>query len=92
MQAMKTRGFLIGLAGGIVGAALVLAVALALGLTHVTKQTVLEQTSQSAPVTFGPAEGMTPQQIFQKSAPGVVEIKSIFGAGSADNLFLQPSA
>jgi S1-C subfamily serine protease len=92
MQAMKTRGFLIGLAGGIVGAALVLAVALALGLTHVTNQTVLEQTSQSAPVTFGPTEGMTPQQIFQKSAPGVVEIKSIFGAGSADNLFLQPSA
>ncbi len=88
---MKTRGFLVGLAGGIVGAALVLAVALALGLTHVTKQTVVEQSGQSAPVTFAPTEGLTPQQIFASSAPGVVEIKSTFGAVQSDNPFAPSS-
>jgi S1-C subfamily serine protease len=85
---VRTRGFFIGLAGGIVGAALVLAIALVSGLTHVTKQTVVQQTgAATAPITFPAAGGLTPAQLFTRSAPGVVEIKATFGGTQSSNSF-----
>jgi S1-C subfamily serine protease len=85
---VRTRGFFIGLAGGIVGAALVLAIALVSGLTHVTKQTVVQQTgTATAPITFPAGAGLTPAQLFTRSAPGVVEIKATFGDSQSSNSF-----
>jgi S1-C subfamily serine protease len=85
---VRTRGFFIGLAGGIVGAALVLAIALVSGLTHVTKQTVVQQTgTATAPITFPAGTGLTPAQLFTRSAPGVVEIKATFGDSQSSNSF-----
>jgi len=75
---MKSKGFFIGLIGGIVGAVLVLVIALVMGLTHVTKETVVQKGGASTTTAGQLGSGLTPAQIFSKASPGVVEIRSNF--------------
>ena len=73
---LKTRAFLMGVAGGIVGAALVVALMIAFGVTSVKQETT--EVVQTTPASFSAAGGLTPEQIYQKYAKSVVEINSTF--------------
>ena len=84
---MKSKGFFVGLIGGVVGAALVLIVALGLGLAHVTKETFVQRGTSATAATYQPGKDLTPAQIFTKVSPGVVEIRSTFPAIRSSNPF-----
>ncbi len=88
----SSRSLVAGAIGGIVGAALLFLVLFALGVTDVKKETIV---TAAAPASFSspaPSGGsLTPEQIYQREATGVVEITSTFpNAGS--NLFGQPQS
>jgi S1-C subfamily serine protease len=69
--------FILGLVGGVLGAALILGVFLLLGGSLVKSETT--QVVRSAPATFAsPGAALTPEQIYQRSTPSVVEVQSTF--------------
>lgn len=81
---MRSRGFLFGLGGGIVGTVLVLVVLFALGLADIST-TPEEIPATPTPTHYTPApppQGLTPEQIYDRAAPGVVMIISSFSASS----------
>jgi S1-C subfamily serine protease len=82
------RGFLLGLGGGAVGAALVVLVLVLVFNFGETKETVLQPAAQ-APATYAPgSQGLTPEQIYKSLSGGVVMIQSDFG-NAGTNIFGQ---
>lgn len=81
---MRSRGFLFGLGGGIVGTILVFVVLFALGFANISTTPVESSTTSSSIVVSGhststPAgDTLSPEQIYERAAPGVVMIISSF--------------
>jgi putative serine protease PepD len=74
---VKTKAFIMGLVGGVLGAALIFGVFLLLGSPFVKTETT--QIVRSAPASFAsPGTGLTPEQIYRQATPGVVEVQSTF--------------
>lgn len=74
---VKTKAFIFGLLGGVLGAALIFGVFALLGGPFVKTETT--QIVQSAPAAFAsPSAGLTPEQIYQQATPSVVEVQSTF--------------
>jgi S1-C subfamily serine protease len=74
---VKTKAFIFGIVGGIVGAALIFGVFLLLGGSIVDNET--SPVVQSSPAAFAsPGGALTPEQIYQRSTPSVVEVQSTF--------------
>jgi S1-C subfamily serine protease len=86
----RFRGLAAGLVGGVVGAVLVFVVLLLLGVSHVKKETVIQQVEGTTPATYAPQQGLTPAQIYQKAAPSVVAVISRFNAGGANGFGFNP--
>jgi len=85
-----SRSFVAGAVGGIVGAALLFLVLFLLGVTPVKKVTTIEVSSPTALASPGTTSaGLTPAQIYDREATGVVEITSTFPSSGTD-LFGQP--
>ena len=75
---VKMRGFLLGLGGGAVGAALVILVLVLVFNFGETKETVV-QTAAQLPTAYAPgSQGMTPEQIYKSLSAGVVMVQSDF--------------
>jgi len=89
---MKMRGFLVGLGGGAVGAALVLLVLVLVFNFGETKETVVRNGAQT-PTVYAPTTGpgQTPEQIYQGLSAGVVMVQSDF-ANAGSNIFGQPQS
>jgi S1-C subfamily serine protease len=89
---MKMRGFLVGLGGGAVGAALVLLVLVLVFNFGEAKQTVVQRDAQM-PTVYAPAggTGQTPEQIYQGLSAGVVMVQSDFATSGTD-VFGQPQS
>jgi len=88
---VKMRGFLLGLGGGAVGAALVVLVLVLVFNFGETKETVVQTPSQ-LPAAYAPgSQGLTPEQLYKTMSPGVVMIQSDF-ANAGTNLFGQPQS
>src|SRR5271157_3261499 len=78
-----SRSFVAGAIGGIVGAALLMLVLFLLGVTGVKKETTVTVTAPAAfasPGATSAAGALTPTQIYNREATGVVEITSTFPA------------
>ena len=77
-----SRSFVAGAIGGIVGAALLILVLFLLGVTDVKKETTVTVTAPAAVASPAAAPGaaLTPTQIYDREATGVVEITSTFPA------------
>jgi S1-C subfamily serine protease len=91
---MRSRGFLAGLLGGAVGAALVvLVIALIFDLGEAGQTTVAE-TRPGPAATHAPAatEGLTPAQIYEQLASGVVMVLAEFSGAGADQFGQSQSA
>ncbi len=76
-----SRSFVAGAVGGIVGAALLMVVLFLLGVTGVKKETTVTVTAPAAFASPGAPTGgaaLTPTQIYDREATGVVEITSTF--------------
>ena len=76
-----SRSFVAGAVGGIVGAALLMLVLFLLGVTGVKKETTVTVTAPAAFASPGSPTGgaaLTPTQIYDREATGVVEITSTF--------------
>lgn len=83
----KWRGFFLGLAGGLVGAViLVLVLVLAFGFGEVKKETVIQAAAQTPVTAESPTtgSGFTPQQIYDKLSGGVVMVLSEFSSTGMD--------
>jgi S1-C subfamily serine protease len=88
---VKMRGFLLGLGGGAVGAALVVLVLVLVFNFGETKETVVQTPSQ-LPATYAPGgQSMTPEQLYKTMSPGVVMVQSDFG-NAGTNIFGQPQS
>jgi S1-C subfamily serine protease len=83
---MRSRTFLLGLAGGVVGTALVLLVlVLVFGFGDVKQQKIVVQTGDAGggvSYTPAPGQGLSPQQIYRQHSAGVVMVLSDFPASS----------
>jgi S1-C subfamily serine protease len=80
----KMRGFLVGLGGGAVGAALVILVLVLVFNFGETRETVIQKSAEM-PATYVPsATGYSPEQIYQSLSGGVVMIQSDFGNAGTD--------
>ena len=87
----KMRGFLVGLGGGAVGAALVILVLVLVFDFGASTKTVVERPAE-IPATFAPrGSGYTPEQIYQSLSGGVVAVKSSF-ANAGTDIFGQPQS
>jgi S1-C subfamily serine protease len=78
----QMKGFLMGLAGGLVGTALVVAALVLAGILPfqaVTTTVAKKGSSDNTQVAYR-TTGLTPQQIYEQSADSVVEIVSTFPA------------
>jgi S1-C subfamily serine protease len=77
---MKARGFAFGVAGGILGAGLVLAILLAAGVFNTRTQVVVQPATATinSSASSSASGALTPAQIYQKDARSVVEIVSTF--------------
>jgi S1-C subfamily serine protease len=75
---MKLRGFLVGLAGGVVGAALVVLVLVLVFNFGETKETVVQATAETPAVYTPGTQGKTPDQIYRSVSGGVVMVLSDF--------------
>ena len=85
---VKMRGFLLGLGGGAVGAALVVLVLVLVFNFGETKETVV-QTPAQLPAAYAPgSQGFTPEQIYKSLSGGVVMVQSDFG-NAGTNIFGQ---
>jgi S1-C subfamily serine protease len=82
---MKMRGFLVGLGGGAVGAALVVLVLVLVFNFGEVKQTVVQRTAET-PAVYTPATGggQSPEQIYQNLSGGVVMVLSDFASAGTD--------
>ena len=85
----KTRGFLLGMGGGAVGAALVILVLVLVFDFGEARQTIIQKTTGEAPASYAPSTGgttggYTPEQIYQAMSAGVVAIQSDFGSSGFD--------
>lgn len=82
---MRSRTFLLGVAGGLVGAVLVVLLLFAFGLLNVKLETVAEPVAPAASTTYetpAPGGGLSPAQIYQRASSGVVMIICTFsGSG-----------
>ena len=90
-----SRSFVAGAVGGIVGAALLFLVLFLLGVTDVKKETTVTVTAPAAFASPGASAGgagstgaLSPEQIYDREATGVVEITSTFPRGT--DAFGQP--
>jgi S1-C subfamily serine protease len=86
IEMMRVRGFLVGLAGGAVGAALVvLVLVLVFGFGEV-KETVVQAPAETPAVYTPPATsgGQTPEQIYSNLSGGVVMVLSDFAGTGTD--------
>jgi S1-C subfamily serine protease len=93
-----SRSFVAGAIGGIVGAALLILVLVLLGVTDVKKETTVTVTTPApvavaspaapaaapSPDAASPGATLTPTQIYDKEATGVVEITSTFPTAGSD--------
>jgi ABC-type antimicrobial peptide transport system permease subunit len=71
------RTFIIGLVGGLVGAAVIFGIFTLTGASIVTNGST--QSVQGGPASFATTSGaLTPEQIYQQATPGVVEVQSTF--------------
>jgi S1-C subfamily serine protease len=86
----RFRGLAAGLVGGVVGAVLVFVVLLLLGVTHVKKETIIQQVEGTSSATYAPQQGLTPTQIYEKAAPSVVAVISTFSASGANGFGFNP--
>jgi len=79
------RSFVAGAVGGVIGAALLILVLIVLGVTDVTKTVTITPTpvAIASPVA-SPSATLTPTQIYDKEATGVVEITSTFPTTGTD--------
>jgi S1-C subfamily serine protease len=85
---VKARGFLLGLGGGAVGAALVLLVLVLVFNFGESKETVVQSAAQ-VPATYAPgSQGLTPEQLYKSMSPGVVMVQSEFPSAGT-NVFGQ---
>ena len=86
---MKMRGFLVGLAGGAVGAALVVLVLVLVFNFGEIKEPVVQKAAET-PTVYAPTSGtgQTPEQIYQGHSAGVVMVQSDF-ANAGSNAFGQ---
>ena len=82
---MKMRGFLVGLGGGAVGAALVVLVLVLVFDFGEVKQTVVQRTAET-PAVYTPTtgNGQSPEQIYQNLSGGVVMVLSDFASAGTD--------
>ena len=85
---MKLRGFLVGLAGGVVGAALVVLVLVLVFDFGATKETLVRTTAETPAVYTPGTQGQTPDQIYKSVSGGVVMVLSDF-ASAGSNQFGQ---
>jgi S1-C subfamily serine protease len=76
---MRTmRGLVTGVAGGVLGTALLVAVlVLVFGFGSAEKQTVVR--TEAVPASFAPGEGLTPAEIYRQLSGGVVMVLATFG-------------
>jgi S1-C subfamily serine protease len=80
----KMRGFLVGLGGGAVGAALVILVLVLVFNFGETRETVIQKSAEM-PATYVPGgTGYSPEQLYQSLSGGVVMIQSDFGNAGTD--------
>ena len=89
----SSRSFVAGAVGGIVGAALLFLVLFLLGVTDVKKETTVRVTAPAAFASPGTSSGgassggtLSPTQIYDNEATGVVEITSTFPSSGTDAL------
>jgi S1-C subfamily serine protease len=82
---VKMRGFLVGLGGGAVGAALVVLVLVLVFNFGEAKQTVVQRTAET-PAVYTPTtgSGQSPEQIYQNLSGGVVMVLSDFASAGTD--------
>ena len=85
----KMRGFLLGMGGGAVGAALVILVLVLVFDFGEARQTIIQKSGGEAPASYTPSTGSTtggytPEQIYQSMSGGVVAIQSDFGSSGFD--------
>jgi S1-C subfamily serine protease len=81
---LKLRGFLVGLAGGIVGAALVVLVLVLVFDFGESKQTVVRAATETPAVYAPSSQGQTPDQIYKSVSGGVVMVLSDFANAGTD--------
>ena len=89
---IKMRGFLVGLGGGAVGAALVVLVLVLVFNFGEVKETVVQKAAET-PAVYAPTTGggQSPEQIYQGLSAGVVMVQSNF-ANPGSNVFGQPQS
>jgi S1-C subfamily serine protease len=82
---VKMRGFLVGLGGGAVGAALVVLVLVLVFNFGEANQTVVQRTAET-PAVYTPTtgSGQSPEQIYQNLSGGVVMVLSDFASAGTD--------
>jgi S1-C subfamily serine protease len=88
---MKLRGFLVGLAGGVVGAALVVVVLVLVFNFGEAKQTVVQATAETPAVYAPGTQGKSPDQIYKSVSGGVVMVLSDFANASTSPFGQQQS-
>jgi len=91
---MRSKGFLLGLAGGAIGAALVILVLVLVFDFGKVKQETVIKTGGDTTTTSKPAsgEGMSPAEIYQEYSAGVVMVLADFAASGADEFGVPQSA
>ena len=82
---IKMRGFLVGLGGGAVGAALVVLVLVLVFDFGESTETVVQRAAET-PAVYAPTtgEGQSPEQIYQNLSGGVVMVLSDFATAGTD--------
>jgi S1-C subfamily serine protease len=81
---LKLRGFLVGLAGGMVGAALIVLVLVLVFDFGEAKQTVVRAAAETPAVYAPGSQGQTPDQIYKSVSGGVVMVLSDFASAGTD--------
>ena len=88
---IKLRGFLVGLVGGAVGAALVVLVLVLVFNFGEAKQTVVRTTAETPAVYTPGTQGESPDQIYRNLSGGVVMVLSDFANAGTDQFGQQQS-
>ena len=88
---IKLRGFLVGLVGGAVGAALVVLVLVLVFNFGEAKQTVVRTTAETPAVYTPGTQGQSPDQIYRNLSGGVVMVLSDFANAGTDQFGQQQS-
>src|SRR5665811_2116751 len=88
---IKMRGFLVGLGGGAVGAALVVLVLVLVFNFGEVKETVVQKAAETPAVYAPQGQALNPEQIYQGLSAGVVMVQSNF-ADTGGNVFGQPQS